>query len=144
MLVWIEWNGDAVEHTLSTLQDELHLSQGFRKFLGLCLNQLPALYLRVLSGEILHTFAAPAGPSSFSICSFACFGKSTVFVRGRRPKRNDILGGVLFVCRVEAKCLHCASALEEGVVDSAVVGDGKGEHVGGRKPAQNHNTVVCL
>jgi len=38
----------------------------------------------------MRTFAGPAGPSSFDICSLACLGRSTVFVRGRRPKRNDM------------------------------------------------------
>lgn len=48
-------------------------------------------YIFLLRGHPAPTFAAPAGPSSLEICSFACFGRSTVLVRGRRPKRNDIL-----------------------------------------------------
>ncbi len=38
------------------------------------------------------TFAGPPGPSNFAICSFACFGRSTVFVlaRPRHGRKDDI------------------------------------------------------
>lgn len=47
----------------------------------------------------LPTFAAVPGPSSFVICSFACFGRSTVFVRGRRPNKNDIFE--VWFCQIQ-------------------------------------------
>lgn len=46
-----------------------------------------------LRHKILPTliFLSP-GPSSFKICSFACLGRSTVFVLALRfPNRNDIV-----------------------------------------------------
>jgi hypothetical protein len=51
--------------------------------------------LRPSLHDRMRTLIAAPGPSSFEICSLACFGRSTVFVRGRRPNRNDIFAASL-------------------------------------------------
>jgi hypothetical protein len=62
---------------------------------------------------MLYTFAGPVGPSSFDICSLACLGRSTVFVRGRRPNRNDIFAVVTIAPTPSSDVYGRGSKLED-------------------------------